>query len=240
MSDKSSKKGLQRFLILASGLVFLAGTITILLSGLFSKGDQNTQQTNTTQPASNDNEKLTQEAQGYEKVLKDDPNNEFALQKLAAIRLQAGDFQGALVPLEKLYQKYPNDPQIIQYLAQARLQTNDQSGAMPLLEKMNKNYEDLLKQDPNNNNALKGLASTRLQMEDFQGALTSLEKLYKTYPDDPQVVQYLAEVRLKTNNVSGAIELLEKLAQLKPDKAEQIKQVIATLKQQPIPTNPPK
>lgn len=50
---------------------------------------------------------LVEQAKGYEIVLQQEPDNQTALQGLAQARIELGDLQGAVTPLEKLISLYP-------------------------------------------------------------------------------------------------------------------------------------
>lgn len=114
MPEKSTKKKLQRILIVASGLAFLGSTGVFLL-GLFNNTSQSTQPVQT--QTGSIEEKLKQEEKGYEAVLQREPNNPAALQGLVQTRLQMGNLQGAIEPTEKLVKLYPNEPKLKELLA---------------------------------------------------------------------------------------------------------------------------
>jgi cytochrome c-type biogenesis protein CcmH/NrfG len=142
MPGTSKSNLLQRILIIASGLVFL-GLMVIPLLESFGKKPNPT----AANPAAGQNpeeqKQLLALAQGYEQVLKREPNNLTALQGLAGANIKLRNFEGALPPLEKLNQLSPNTPQIMPYLAEIRVQTGDKSGGIALLEAFVKKYPDI-------------------------------------------------------------------------------------------------
>ena len=108
-STKSSKKSiLQKVFIIGSGLAFL-GMMTLPMLDMFKESPESTQAAS---PNTNPTEQLNQIADGYEKVLKREPNNPTALQGLAEIRLKMNDLKGAIAPMEKLVALYPEEKKL--------------------------------------------------------------------------------------------------------------------------------
>lgn len=97
-----------RFFIILSGLAFAATTL-IGLAELYINAFQEPKKVQTA--AEVKNSELEAQAQGYEKVLQREPDNQFAMQKVVELRLQMNDLQGALSPMEKLVKLNPDNPQ---------------------------------------------------------------------------------------------------------------------------------
>jgi hypothetical protein len=70
-------------------------------------------------------EALKAQAQGYESVLKREPENQTALEGLANARMELQDFEGAIAPLEKLVMLYPDRADYKEQITQAKAQISD-------------------------------------------------------------------------------------------------------------------
>lgn len=111
------KKTLQRILVLVFGLAFLSSTVFLLLGSLVSGDwrsqsavrDRSSSSSTTTQNSSSAEEQLRLQARGYQKVLEREPDNITALSGLVQTRLQMGDLEGAVTPLEKLVELNPQE-----------------------------------------------------------------------------------------------------------------------------------
>ncbi len=106
-----NKKQLQRILVVIFGLAFVGSTGAVIIGSLLRKDTPvaNNPVAETASPL----EQLQAQASGYEKVLAREPNNINALISLVQIRLQTGDLQGAIAPLDKLVEMYPKDPSLV-------------------------------------------------------------------------------------------------------------------------------
>ncbi|NJO94269.1 MAG: tetratricopeptide repeat protein [Hydrococcus sp. RM1_1_31] len=112
MPEKYEKKTLQRVLIIVFCVAFL-GTLVLSAVEMFKSPSQpvNNAATNTN-PGNPPISELQKQAEGYETVLKREPNNPLVLQKLVETRLQMNDLQGAIAPMEKLVKLYPEQKEL--------------------------------------------------------------------------------------------------------------------------------
>jgi cytochrome c-type biogenesis protein CcmH/NrfG len=65
-------------------------------------------------------EALQAQVQGYETVLKREPENQTALEGLANVRMELQDFKGAIAPLTQLVKRYPDRADYAKQLAEAK------------------------------------------------------------------------------------------------------------------------
>lgn len=112
---------------------------------------------------------LEEQARGYELVLQREPENQTALRGLLDIRLQLGDMQGAIVPLEKLANLNPELTDYTVLLARAKQEAGDREGAAEA-------YRSVLSANPGNLEALQGLANLMLQENRPEAALGLLQE----------------------------------------------------------------
>lgn len=124
MPEKSEKKTLQRVLIIASCVAFL-GTLILSAVELFKSPSPSVNNT-ATNPDTSPISELQKKAEGYETVLKREPDNPLALQGLVETRLQMNDLQGAIAPMEKLVKMYPNQKELKTLLDTIKLQAEQQ------------------------------------------------------------------------------------------------------------------
>lgn len=120
-----NKKLLQRVLVVVFGSAFVVSTGAIIIGSLLSRDPAvaNNPVTETADPL----EQLKAQASGYEKVLAREPNNLNALSALIQIRLQTGDLQGAIAPLDKLIAMYPEDPNLVSLRTQIQQELENQT-----------------------------------------------------------------------------------------------------------------
>jgi len=111
---------------------------------------------------------LESRAKGYELVLEREPDNQTALRGLLETRIQLGDMEGVLAPLEKLAELNPDVSDYRILLGQTRQRLGDLEGAAQA-------YREVLDQNPGNMNALQGLVVLLLQQERPQAAIGVLQ-----------------------------------------------------------------
>ena len=79
-------------------------------------------------------EQLQQREAGFEEVLSREPNNPNALQGLTRARLEQGDLEGAIAPLDQLIELFPEDQVLKDLRAQIDENLARQGGATPAPE----------------------------------------------------------------------------------------------------------
>lgn len=205
---------------------WLIGTVLILALGAFlslsllpilgSAGDRNTAKTpepSASQDPAQLQAELESQAKGYELVLEREPENQTALRGLVDTRIQMGDVQGVIAPLEKLSELNPELTDYSVLLGQAKQQVGDLDGAAQA-------YRSLLDQQPGNMNALQGLVALLVQQNRPQAAIGLLQDTLTTANqlatesnggsiDEVSVKLLLAQVYVEDNQIDQAMALYD-------------------------------
>ncbi|MBD2462308.1 tetratricopeptide repeat protein [Oscillatoria sp. FACHB-1407] len=116
---------------------------------------------------------LEAQAKGYELVLQREPDNQTALRGLIDIRIQQGNIEATIAPLEKLAELNPDQPEYQVLLAQAKQRIGDREGAAQA-------YRSILSTRPGDLNALQGLVDLMLEQDRPQAAIGLLQDTLKT------------------------------------------------------------
>jgi tetratricopeptide (TPR) repeat protein len=116
---------------------------------------------------------LEAQARGYELVLEREPENQTALEGLVDTRIQMGDIEGVVAPLQKLVDLNPDITDYAVLLAQTNQQIGDLEGAAQI-------YRDVLGQRPGDMNALQGLVALLVQQDRPQAAIGLLQDTLAT------------------------------------------------------------
>lgn len=156
-------------------LAFIGFSIFPLLSSIFQENSPTVQAkpgiTPTISALKQPN--LEDEVKGYELVVQREPQNITAWRGLAEARLQQGNFQEAIAPLEQLAKLNPDQTDYGVLLAQAKQYTGDREGAA-------QTYRDILTSKPGDLNALQGLVSLLMQQNLPEKAIGLLQDTLKT------------------------------------------------------------
>lgn len=167
-SQKQSQNRWMKTLILGIAVVAFAGAMVVLpFAGIF--------QSRQAEPSAADpsaqvdrQEELEAQANGYELVLDREPNNQTALRGLLEVRLELGDIEGTIAPLERLVELNPDQTDYAVLLAQANEQIGDREAAAQV-------YREILLSQPGNINALQGLVALLMDQSRPEAAIGLLE-----------------------------------------------------------------
>ena len=164
--------------------------------------------------------KLEAEADGYQKVLEREPENDTALRGLLEIRLKQKDLQGAIAPLEKLAQIHSEQNEYTILLAQAKQQVTDYEGAAAA-------YRQVLATRPGDIFALGGITNLFLIQNLPERAIALLKDTIKlAEKDDTEanksidvtaVELLLGELYVNQERYNEAIALYDELARSEED-----------------------
>lgn len=113
-------------------------------------------------------QELESRAEGYELVLEREPENTSALRGLVEVRLEQGNLERALNPLERLARLNPQQPDYAVLLAEGKQQIGDLDGAIAA-------YDSILATDPGNIRALDNLIELQLQQNQGDNAIARLQ-----------------------------------------------------------------
>jgi tetratricopeptide (TPR) repeat protein len=116
---------------------------------------------------------LEAQARGYELVLEREPENQTALEGLVDTRIQMGDIEGVVSPLQTLVDLNPDITDYAVLLAQTKQQIGDLEGAAQI-------YRNVLEQRPGDMNALQGLVALLVQQGRPQAAIGLLQNTLAT------------------------------------------------------------
>ena len=164
--------------------------------------------------------KLEAEADGYQKVLEREPENDTALRGLLEIRLKQKDLQGAITPLEKLAQIHTEQNEYTILLAQAKQQISDYEGSAAA-------YRQVLATHPGDIFALGGITNLFLIQNLPERAIALLKDTIKLAQKDESetnesidltsVELLLGELYVNQERYNEAIALYDEIAQAEED-----------------------
>ena len=145
-------------------------------------------------------------------MLKQDPENEPAVEQLTQLLLDEGKSADAVLLLENVTSRTPS-PALLDLLGDAYSQTHD-------LAKAEAAYRKAMELDPSELSHVRGLGQTLLAEEKFTEALTVYQKLADLMPDDSDVYLRLAQIYRELHQLDHAEENLLKARQYAPGSLE--------------------
>ncbi len=145
-------------------------------------------------------------------LLKQDTDNEAAVEQLTQLLLDEGKSADAVALLEGITTRTPS-PALLDLLGDAYTQTHD-------LAKAEAVYRKATEQDPSELSHLRGLGQTLLAEEKFADALAVYQKLVDLMPDDSDVYLRLAQIYRELHQLDHAEENLLKARQYAPGSLE--------------------
>ncbi|HEV3375298.1 MAG TPA: tetratricopeptide repeat protein [Candidatus Acidoferrum sp.] len=157
----------------------------------------------------NDHDKAEEVLRG---ILKEDPENEAAVEQLTQLLLDQGKSRDAVALLEGLTKRTPS-PALLDLLGDAYTQAKQ-------LAKAEQAYRKAMALDPLELSHQRGLAQTLLGEEKYSEALAAYQKLADLMPDDPDVYLRIAQIYRELHELDKAEENLVKARQYSPGSLE--------------------
>jgi Flp pilus assembly protein TadD len=145
-------------------------------------------------------------------LLKQDPDNEAAVELLTQLLLDEGKSADAVLLLESITSRTAS-PALLDLLGDAYTQTHE-------LAKAEAAYRKAADLDPSELSHTRGLGQTLLAEEKFADALTVYQKLADLMPDDSDVYLRLAQIYRELHQLGHAEESLLKARQYAPGSLE--------------------
>jgi tetratricopeptide (TPR) repeat protein len=147
-----------------------------------------------------------------QKMLKDDPGNEAAVEQLTQLLLDGNKADEAIQLLEGMTAHSPSAT-LYDLLGDAYTQTHDYTKAETA-------YRKAVDLDPSESSHLRGLGQTLLSEEKYPEALSVYQKLADQMPDDADVYLRIAQIYRELRQLDKAEENLLKARQYNPNSLE--------------------
>jgi tetratricopeptide (TPR) repeat protein len=145
-------------------------------------------------------------------ILKDDPENEPAVEQLTQLLLDEGKSTEAVALLEGMTNRAPSGA-LLDLLGDAYTQTKD-------LPKAEQAYRKAVELDPSELSHQRGLGQTLMSEEKFSDALVVYQKIADLMPDDADVYLRIAQIYREMHQLDHAEESLLKARQYAPGSLE--------------------
>ena len=145
-------------------------------------------------------------------VLKNDPENEAAVEQLTQLLMDEGKAAEAVSLLERITAHSPS-PVLLDLLGDAYTQAHE-------LAKAEQAYRKAAELDPSELSHQRGLGQTLLAEEKYSEALSVYQKLSDLVPDDADVYLRIAQIYRELHQLNKAEEILLKARQYAPGSLE--------------------
>jgi tetratricopeptide (TPR) repeat protein len=145
-------------------------------------------------------------------ILKEDPENESAVEQLTQLLLDEGKSSDAVALLEGMTRRTPS-ALLLDLLGDAYTQTKN-------LPKAEEAYRKAVELDPSELSHQRGLGQTLMAEEKFSDALAVYQKLADLMPDDADVYLRIAQIYRELHQLDHAEESLLKARQYAPGSLE--------------------
>ena len=145
-------------------------------------------------------------------ILKEDPENEPAVEQLTQLLLDQGKSAEAVALLEGMTNRAPSAA-LLDLLGDAYTQTKD-------LSKAEQAYRRAVELDPSELSHQRGLGQTLMTEEKFSDALAVYQKLVDLMPDDADIYLRIAQIYREMHQLDRAEESLLKARQYAPGSLE--------------------
>jgi tetratricopeptide (TPR) repeat protein len=145
-------------------------------------------------------------------ILKDDPENEPAVEQLTQLLLDQGKSAEAVSLLEGMTSRAPSAA-LLDLLGDAYTQTKD-------LAKAEQAYRKAVELDPSELSHQRGLGQTLMAEDKFSDALAVYQKLADLMPDDADIYLRIAQIYREMHQLDRAEESLLKARQYAPGSLE--------------------
>lgn len=225
--QKQSRRWLTIAVLGFSSFVFIGLSIFPLIGGILNQQEtsQTTTNPNPSAQASDSPESLKKDEEGYQLVLKRDPENTKVLEGLVETRLKMIQLgvrkpKDVVEPLQQLAKLNPKKPIYSALLAQAQQQSGDAAAA-------SQTFQSALAQQPTSVEVLQGYVGFLLQQKQPDVALATLQKAIATgeqtnrqqagSADVPALKMLLGDVYLSQKRDGEAIALYDQLRQENPN-----------------------
>jgi tetratricopeptide (TPR) repeat protein len=145
-------------------------------------------------------------------MLKEDPDNEPAIEQLTQLLLDEGKAPEAIALLEEVTSRSPS-PAMLDLLGDAYTQSHD-------LPKAEVAYRQATELDPSELSHQRGLGQTLMAEEKYSEALAVYQKLTELMPDDADIYLRMAQIYRELHQLNKAEDNLVKARQYAPGSLE--------------------